>query len=70
MTNKIYVANNRSTTLKVIDGSAATTTMVRVGANPASVTLNQAMNKTYVANSGSIALAAGVTLVPAVIDPD
>ena len=50
VTNKIYVANNRSNNVTVIDGATNSTTTVSVGTGPVSVAVNPVTNKIYVAN--------------------
>src|SRR5438876_54073 len=55
VTNKIYVANNSSNDITVIDGATNSTTLVR-DANakqPRSVAINPVTNKVYVTNSAS-----------------
>jgi YVTN family beta-propeller protein len=52
-TNKIYVTNNGSASVTVIDGTTNGTTPVAVGNNPCAVAVNPATNKIYVANTGS-----------------
>ena len=53
VTNKIYVANEGSGTVTVIDGDSNTTASVAVGTGPYAMALNSATNKVYVANEGS-----------------
>lgn len=53
VTNRIYVANQGSANVTVIDGAANTSTTVATGTNPHSVTVNSVTNKIYVANEGS-----------------
>ncbi|MCA3021819.1 MAG: putative Ig domain-containing protein, partial [Rhodocyclaceae bacterium] len=51
MTSKIYVANENSGNVTVIDGATNTiTTNVTVGTNPFAVAVNPVTNKVYVAN--------------------
>src|SRR6266849_1731386 len=59
VTNKVYVANVTSSTVKVIDGDTNTTTTVAAGTTPESVAVNPVTNKVYVANAGS----ANVTVI-------
>jgi len=49
-TNKIYVANNKSKNVTVIDGNTNKTTTVAVGHEPVAVAVNQSTNKIYVLN--------------------
>jgi len=51
MTNKIYVANNGSDNVTVIDGALHTTLNVPAGGGPVGVAVNPVNNKVYVANS-------------------
>jgi YVTN family beta-propeller protein len=53
VTNKIYVVNNGSSNVTVIDGATNDTTTVAAGTSPYAVAVNPVTNKTYVANSGS-----------------
>src|SRR5713226_2011332 len=57
VTNKIYVANQGSNNVTVIDGANPTKTPppppVPAGTNPAGVAVNPVTNKIYVANQGS-----------------
>src|ERR1700709_2490273 len=53
VTNKVYVANQNSGTVTVIDGATNTTTAVAVEGTPHAVAVNPATNKVYVANLGS-----------------
>ena len=53
VTDKIYVANDSSGTVTVIDGATNVTATVTVGAYPNCVAVNPATNKIYVANSGA-----------------
>jgi len=53
VTNKIYVANDSSNTVSVIDGVTNGTTTVAVGARPYMVAVNPVTNKIYVANYNS-----------------
>ena len=49
VTNKIYVANDGSSNVTVIDGATNSTTTVAAG-NPYAVAVNPVTNKIYVAN--------------------
>ena len=49
-TNKIYVANQASNSVTVIDGATHKTTTVLTGAGPNAVAINAVTNKIYVAN--------------------
>jgi YVTN family beta-propeller protein len=61
-TNKIYVANQYSGNVTVIDGATSTTSTVSVGSNPVSVAVNTVTNKIYVANNGgNVTLIDGAT---------
>jgi YVTN family beta-propeller protein len=53
VTNEIYVDNQNSNNVTVIDGATNTTTTVGAGTTPSSVAVNPATNKIYVANTGS-----------------
>ena len=53
LTGRIYVANNGSNNVTVINGYINTTTQVAAGTAPYAVAANPATNKIYVANSGS-----------------
>ncbi len=63
VTNMIYVANNSSSNVTVIDGATNTTTTVAAGSHPYSVTVNTVTNKIYVANnnSGNVTVIDGAT---------
>ena len=50
VTNKIYVANNSSNNVTVIDGATNATTTVAAGETPWAVAVNPVTNKIYVAN--------------------
>ncbi len=52
-TNKIYVVNQNSNNLTVIDGATDGTNTVLTGNAPDAVAVNTATNKIYVANGGS-----------------
>jgi YVTN family beta-propeller protein len=52
-TNKIYVANDNSGNVTVIDGATNTTSTVATGDYPNAVCVNPNTNKIYVANKGS-----------------
>ena len=51
VTNKIYVANQSSDNVTVIDGATNATTTVPPGRSPCAVAVNPVTNKIYVANS-------------------
>ncbi|MDM8566354.1 beta-propeller fold lactonase family protein, partial [Candidatus Halobeggiatoa sp. HSG11] len=54
LTNKIYVANNGSGNVTVIDGyNNNVIKIVRVGDHPGAIAINPQTNKIYVANNGS-----------------
>ena len=50
VTNKIYVVNNGSSTVTVIDGATNDTAVVATGSYPQAVAVNPVTNKVYVAN--------------------
>src|SRR6266478_5926251 len=52
-TNKVYAVNSSDGTVTVIDGSANSTTTLRVGSEPMAITVNPVTNKIYVGNSAS-----------------
>lgn len=52
-TNKVYAVNSSDGTVTVMDGSANSTTTVRVGSEPMAIAVNAVTNKIYVGNSGS-----------------
>ncbi len=62
-TNKIYVVNQNSNNLTVIDGATNSTTTVPTGAAPIALAINVVTNKIYVANanSSSVTVVDGVT---------
>jgi YVTN family beta-propeller protein len=53
VTNKIYVANQSSNNVTVIDGFTNITNTVAAGSQPAAVAVNPVTNKIYVANPNS-----------------
>ncbi len=53
VTNKIYVANQSSASVTVIDGATNSTTNVNVGTSPYCVAVNPVTNMIYVANRDS-----------------
>ena len=59
VTNKIYVANQQSNNVTVIDGLTYKTNTIMSGAAPDAVAVNSATNKIYVANGNS----ASVTVI-------
>jgi YVTN family beta-propeller protein len=62
-TNKIYVVNQNSNNMTVIDGATYNTNTVLTGAAPDAVAVNSATNKIYVANadSNSVTVVDGAT---------
>jgi YVTN family beta-propeller protein len=52
-TNKVYAVNSIDGTVTVMNGSANSTTTVRVGSEPIAIAVNPVTNKIYVGNSGS-----------------
>jgi YVTN family beta-propeller protein len=59
VTNKIYVTNQGSDSVSVIDGHTSAITTVATGTTPHGVIVNSVTNKIYVANEGS----ASVTVI-------
>ena len=57
VTNRIYVANENSNTVTVIDGATHATTTLPVGSGPQHIAINTATNKIFVANGRSASLA-------------
>src|SRR5438128_11996310 len=53
ITNKIYVTNETSDNVTVIDGRTRTATTVAVGKRPLWVAVNPETNKVYVSNFGN-----------------
>ena len=53
VTNKVYVANQGSDNVMVIDGVTNATTTVATGSIPIAIAANPVTNKIYVANVGS-----------------
>src|SRR5260370_3514295 len=53
VTNRIYIANQGSNNVTVIDGASNTAITVSVGSRPIAVAVNPATNKVYVANQNS-----------------
>jgi YVTN family beta-propeller protein len=53
VTNKVYVANNGSASVTVIDGATNTTTTVSVGDAPYAVGVDPVTGKIYIPNRGS-----------------
>jgi YVTN family beta-propeller protein len=51
--DKVYVANNGSNNLTVIDGATGASTTIAAGTEPWAVAVNPVTNKVYIANSGS-----------------
>jgi YVTN family beta-propeller protein len=64
VTNKIYVANQRSRSVTVIDGATLATTQVAADTDPSAVAVNPATDKIYVA-LGASNIVAVVTDIPA-----
>ena len=66
VTNKIYVANNGSGGVSVIDGATNTTTSPGVGTFPSAVVVNPVTNNVYVANTNgnSVSVINGGTVTP------
>src|SRR6266403_1757583 len=52
-TNKVYAVNSNDGTVTVMDGSANSTTTLRVGSEPMAIAVNPVTNKIYVGNSAS-----------------
>jgi len=52
-TNKIYVVNQNSNSITVIDGTTYNTNTILTGNTPGAVAVNAATNKIYVANGNS-----------------
>lgn len=50
-TNKIYVANEFSNSISVIDGASGKSKSVHVGADPRSIAIDDLLGKIYVANT-------------------
>jgi YVTN family beta-propeller protein len=64
VTNKVYVANNNSNYVTVIDGATNSTTTVGAGGYPNAVAVNPVTNKIYVAigsDSGTVTVIDGAT---------
>jgi YVTN family beta-propeller protein len=61
VTDKIYVANNGSNTVTVMDGACNTTATVTAGTNPSAVAVNPVTDKIYVTNffSGNVTVIDG-----------
>src|SRR5260370_40234046 len=66
VTNQIYVTNNTSNDVTVIDGATNTTTRVAAGTQPFGVAVNPVTNKIYVANkvSNNVTGSGGATNAP------
>ena len=65
-TNQIYVADNLSSDVRVIDGLTGLTTTVGIGYNPNALAVNVSTNQVYVAstvtgNNGAVVVLDGVT---------
>jgi YVTN family beta-propeller protein len=63
VTNKIYVANQNSNDVTIIDGANNTSLSVPAGTTPVSVAVNPLTNKVYVANEGVSPNAGSVTII-------
>jgi YVTN family beta-propeller protein len=50
--NKVYVANEFSNSISIVDGVTGAVTTVAVGQRPQYITVNPATNKVYVSNAG------------------
>jgi YVTN family beta-propeller protein len=79
LTDKIYVANEGSNTVTVIDGHTKSTVTVAVGLHPVAIAVNAVTDKIYVANrgyflkniTGSVTVINGATnSTTTVIDPN
>ncbi len=53
LTNKIYVANQASNNVTVIDGATNTTTTIAAGTGPSAIAVNPVTNRIYVTNQNS-----------------
>jgi YVTN family beta-propeller protein len=53
VTNKIYVTNQGSTNITILDGASNTTSAIGVGSHPVAVAVNPATNLIYVVNNNS-----------------
>jgi YVTN family beta-propeller protein len=53
VTNKVYIANQASNNVTVIDGATNRTFTLAAGIRPSAVAVNEAINKIYVANQGA-----------------
>lgn len=70
-TNRVYAVNSTGGTVTVIDGSANSTTTVRVGSEPRAIAVDPVTNRIYVANSasGTVSVIDGATnAVTATVD--
>jgi len=66
--NKIYVANNGSSNITIIDGATNDTAIVSAGSGPQAIAVNPVTNKIYVANQGGdVTLIDGVTNTTAAV---
>ena len=63
VTNKVYVANEGSDDVTVIDGATDGTTTVPIGPHPVAVAVNPATNKVYVAVATGVTVIDGTTHV-------
>ena len=70
-TNRVYAVNSTDGTVTVIDGSANSTTTVRVGSEPRAIAVDPVTNRIYVVNSasGTVSVIDGATnAVTATVD--
>src|SRR5947209_4338776 len=63
VTNKVYVANDLSNDVTVLDGATGTTTTIAVGTGPQHIAVNPTTNKIYVSNvrASSVSVIDGAT---------
>ncbi|MGB0066365.1 MAG: Ig-like domain repeat protein, partial [Terracidiphilus sp.] len=69
VTNQIYVANENSGNVTVIDGATTATTTVSVGSGPLAIAVNPVTNEIYVANfySSNVTVIDGATTATAMV---
>jgi len=69
VTNKVYVANQNSNNVTIIDGVTNNTATVAVGAGPDAIAVNAVTNKIYVANANAstVTVIDGVTNHPSTV---
>lgn len=61
-TNKLYVTNNGSNTVSIVDGATNAVTTVAVGSQPSAIAVNKTTNKVYVAcGDGTVWIIDGAT---------